>query len=58
MGVTLSLLIMKIPPKKPLDGVAELGMRSVIVSVVVSMEPSDFAAGSCSKIKSRESSSS
>jgi hypothetical protein len=54
----LSLLIMKIPPKKPLDGVAELRTRSGTVSVIVSVEPLDSVAGSCSKIGSKESSSS
>lgn len=54
----LSLLIMKIPPKNPMGGVTLLVRRSMTVSATVSVEPSDSVAGSCSRIGSKESSSS
>jgi hypothetical protein len=46
---------MKIPPENPLDGVILLGMRSVMVSAMVSVEPSDFALDFSPRIGSRDS---
>lgn len=51
MGL-LSAEMAKLPLKKALGGVAKLGMRSVTVSTTVSMDPSYFAAGTCSKVGS------
>jgi hypothetical protein len=46
---------MKIPPENPLDGVTLLGMRSMMVSVMVLVEPSDFALEFSPRIGSRDS---